>query len=47
MAAGDDARWPVSLGREGEVDGGYGREEKKKGNLGTKNAAGLECIKKI
>ena len=33
-------------GREGEADGGYGRE-KKKGNLSTKNAVGLECIKKI
>ena len=47
MATGDDAGWPVSLGRKGEVDGGYGREEKKKGNLGTKNAIGLECIKNI
>ena len=44
-ATGDDVGRPVSLGREGEA-----REEKKrkkKGNLGTKNAAGLECIKKI
>ena len=35
-------------GREGEADGGYGRKNKiKKGNLGTKNAASLEFIKKI
>ena len=39
-------RRPISLGREEEADGGYGRE-KKKGNLSTKNAVGLECIKKI
>ena len=43
MAAGDDAGRPVS--REGEADGGYGK--KKKGNLGIKNVAGSECIKKI
>ena len=37
----------VSLEREGEADGGYGRKKLKKSNLGTKNAACLECIKKI
>ena len=28
VATGDDAGWPVSLGRKGEVDGGYGRKKK-------------------
>ena len=46
MAANDDVSRPVSLRREGEADGGYERK-RKKDNLGTKNAPGLECIKKI
>ena len=46
MAVSDDAGRLVSLRREGEADGGY-KMKKKKGNLGTKNAADLECIKKI
>ena len=45
MAAGDDASRPVS--REEEADGGYGKKRKKKGNLGIKNVAGSECIRKI
>ena len=28
MATGDDAGWPVSLGRKGEAEGGYGRKKK-------------------
>ena len=40
--------WLISLGREEDVDGGYGRKKKKKkGNLGTKYAIGSECIKNI
>ena len=36
MAIGDDVNRSVSLGREGEADGGYGRKKKKKkGNLDT------------
>ena len=29
MAIGDDVSRSVSLGREGEADGGYGRKKKK------------------
>ena len=49
----------ISLGREGEVDGGMGGKKERikkdnfgksldsRGNLGTKYAARLECMKNI
>ena len=45
MAAGDDAGRPISLGREREADGGYGR--KKKGQSRYKKCTWLRYKKDI